>query len=328
MSKYTKALEKLQEERDQAKAAGSDGSPGLRLPAHEDEAVDNVSSFERGITTIKNTNPDSRLIMLRFPDSMLAEQYRMFRTSLKAQLTKQQAQVILVSSSIHSEGKTVTATNLALSLAENGEARVALIDADLRRGNISDYMGFGDKKKGLTELLREDLNPKQVMCKNSLKNLVIIPRGEATRKSAELVSSSKLQYFIRELRHHFDYIIIDSPPIMSVADAGILGKEVDGVLFVIQVGRTPKSVISHAQVLFKQAGAKMLGYVLTNVEFSSPDYRYYNYYDEYSDEGRNRAHYHFKRAGFNLKDMEERFQGWWEKAVLKKERTKNTEQRL
>ncbi len=111
-------------------------------------------------------------------------------------------------------------------------------------------------------------------------------------------------------------------PIMSVADAGILARETDGVLFVIQVGRTPKSVIAHAHQLFKQSGARIFGYVLTNVEFQSADYRYNNYYtygEEETQVGlKEKTQYHLKEAGWNFKNLEERFNHWWARNVLKK----------
>jgi capsular exopolysaccharide synthesis family protein len=328
MSKFTKALEKIQETREEPKPELKKESVS-KYPAMEDMR-ERVPFLDR-ITTVRNTIPDNRLIMMRFPDSMIAEQYRMLRTSLKSQLTQQQAKVILICSSIHSEGKTVSASNLAVSLAENGDAKVALVDADLRRGKVAEYFGFGKDRAGLTELLSDEhMSPRQVMLRGALKNLFVIPRGAIAKKPSDLCSSNKFQILIAELRAHFDYVIIDAPPIMSVADAGILAKETDGIVFVIQVGRTPKSVIAHSHSLLKQAGTKMLGYVLTNVEFQSADYRYYsNYYygDEPDRPGKNglreKTRVHMKKAGWGLKNVEEKFNDWWDRAVLKKHHGSN-----
>ena len=325
MSKFTKALEKIQENREEPRQDVKKESPAPKYP-QMDDVQERVPFLDR-VTTVRNTIPDNRLIMMRFPDSMIAEQYRMLRTSLKSQLQQQQAKVILMCSSIHSEGKTVSASNLAVSLAENGDAKVALIDADLRRGKVAEYFGFGKDRAGWTELLSDEhMSPRQVMLRGALKNLFIIPRGAIAKKPSDLCSSHKFQILIAELRAHFDYVIIDAPPIMSVADAGILAKETDGILFIIQVGRTPKSVIAHSHLLLKQAGTKMLGYILTNVEFQSADYRYYsNYY--YGDEPdrparknglREKTRVHLKKAGWGLKNVEEKFNDWWDRAVLKK----------
>lgn len=320
MSKFTKALEKIQEEKE-AKFPPLEKTPGLKLPPAGDRP-DSVSYWERGIATLKNSAPDNRVVTMRFPDSIVSEQYRMLRTALQAQLAKEGAKVILISSSIHSEGKTLTAANLAVSLAENADCQVALVDADLRRGKVADYLGLG-KRPGLSNFLSDGLTPKQVMVRNSLKNLLIIPRGEIAKKPSELVSSQKFHLLLTELRTRFDYILIDAPPIMSVADAGILAREADGILFIVQVGRTPKSVIAHAHQLFKQAGGRILGYVLTNVEYQSPEYRYYKYYyskEEDPTSFKNKTQYRLKNAGWSFKNLEEKFNRWWEKRVLQKRR--------
>jgi capsular exopolysaccharide synthesis family protein len=313
MSKYTKALDK---DEDVEKMSSK---KSLKLPP-TDDLRESLSFWERGVTVLKNTDAHNHIVTLNFPNSVLAEQYRMLRTSLKAQFIKEGAKVILVSSSIHGEGKTVTSTNLAVSLAEDEDIKIALIDADLRRGKIADYLGFDKKRPGLSHFLTSEMDPKQVMVRNAIPNLLVIPRGEVMKKPSELVSSRKFHYLVKELRTHFDYIIIDAPPIMSVADASILAREADGVLFVIQAGRTPKTVVAHAQLLFKQAGIKLFGYVMTNVEFQSADYRYYNYnYEESSAQlsFREMALFHLKEVGRNFREFEQKFNEWWQKKVLK-----------
>ncbi len=327
MSKFTKALEKIQDDREETRGAKANGAvkkeSHLKLPSAEEMSSSERTPYWERMTTVKNTIPDNKVVMLRFPDSMIAEQYRMLRTSLKAELGKTSAKVIMVSSSIHSEGKSVSATNLAVSLAETGDAKVALIDADLRRGKVGEYLGMTNDRPGLSEFLSEELSPKQVMVRGALKNLYVMTRGKVPKKPSELISSHKYHVLITELRTHFDYVIIDAPPIMSVADAAILGREADGVLFVIQIGRTPKSVIAHSHLLFKQANLKMFGYVLTNVEYQSADYRYYsNYYYGEDLEARNslkeKTRRQLKKAGWGFRTVEDKFNTWWDKAVLKK----------
>lgn len=327
MSKFTKALEKIQDDREETRGAKPNGAvktaSGIKVPSAEEMAVNDRTPYWERMTTVKNTIPDNKIVMLRFPDSMIAEQYRMLRTSLKAEIGKHSAKVIMVSSSIHSEGKSVSATNLAVALAETGDAKVALIDADLRRGKIGEYLGMTNDRPGLSEFLSEELSPKQVMVRGALKNLYIMTRGKVPGKPSELISSHKYHVLMSELRTHFDYVIVDAPPIMSVADAGILGREADGVLFIIQIGRTPKSVIAHSHLLFKQANLRMFGYVLTNVEYQSADYRYYsNYYYGEDLEARNtlkeKTRRQMKKAGWGFRAVEDKFNGWWDKAVLKK----------
>ncbi|OGW86074.1 MAG: hypothetical protein A3C35_04100 [Omnitrophica bacterium RIFCSPHIGHO2_02_FULL_46_11] len=328
MSKFSKALEKLQQERQEKTAVLEKRNPSFEIPEGAEEAP---VSWGRGIPTIRNAKPDTRIVTYHYPTSVLTEQYRMLSHNLKTQLDKEGAKVLLVSSSIHGEGKTVTATNLALALTEIGNSKVALIDADLRRGKVGEYLGLEKKLPGLSTFLANGLNVKQAMVRNSIENLVIMPSGEVTNNPTSLLGSQKFRVMIAELRNHFDYILVDSPPIMSVADAGILGRDTDGLLMIIQAGRTPKSVIAHANILFKQAGIKMLGYVLTNVEFQSSDYRYYYYaYDQNAEEDENKSFLQrvstfkdntisrLRNFGSNLENKEHQFNEWWEKRILKK----------
>lgn len=330
MSKFTKALEKLQEERKSETTLSEKQSPNFAIP----ESVEGSSvSWERGIQTVRNAKPDTRIVAYHFPSSLLTEQYRMLSHNLKTQLLQNGAKVILVSSAIHGEGKTITATNLAIALTEMGNSKVALIDADLRRGRVSEYLGLTKGLPGLSGFLTNGLSVKQALVRNSIENLVVVPSGDATHNPASLLGSQKFRVLLTELRNHFDYILVDSPPILPVADAGILGRDTDGLLMVIQTGRTPKSVIAHANILFKQAGIKMLGYVLTNVEFQSADYRYhyYHYYQnaEETQKGfwdrvlalKDQALFHCKRLGPILEKKEQQFNQWWQRIIKRSEKT-------
>ena len=133
MSKFSKALEKIQKSRESKTAVLEGRVPNFEIPENAEE---NLGSWDRGIAVAKNARPDMRIVTYHYPTSVLTEQYRMLSHNLKTQLDKQGAKVILVSSAVHSEGKTVTATNLALALTEMGNAKVALGDADLSRGKV------------------------------------------------------------------------------------------------------------------------------------------------------------------------------------------------
>ncbi len=328
MSKFSKALEKIQQEREKQNAPSEKKNPSYEIPETAEELA---ASWDRGIPVAKNAKPDTRIVTYHYPTSVLTEQYRMLSHNLKTQIDREGAKVILVSSSVHSEGKTVTSTNLALALTEMGNSKVVLIDADLRRGKVGEYLGLKKDTPGLSNFLSNGLSVKQAMVRNSVENLVIIPCGELTNNPSGLLGSQKFKNMIAELRNHFDYIIVDSPPIMAVADAGILGRDTDGLLMVIQSGRTPKSVIAHANILFKQAGIKMLGYVLTNVEFQSADYRYYYYsYDQDPEEAVNKTFMdkvndfkdktvgQIKKIGPVLEQKEQQLNQWWENRFSKK----------
>ncbi len=323
MSKFSEALGKIQEQGRRPEPRRE--KPVKEVPAYRgaEAGASRLPAWDTGIKTLKNTKPEATIVTNRFPNSLITEQYRMLRTSLKAQCVKDGVQVIMVSSSLHSEGKSVTATNLAMSLAEDENLKVCLIDADLRKGKIHDYLGFGKDQKGLSHLLEENLSPKEVLVRSLCPNLCVIPRGYIPKNPSSVIGSERFRILLAELRTMFDYIVVDAPPIMSVADPGIIARDVDGVLFIIQIGRTPKTMIAHSNMLFKQAGARMLGYVLTNVEYQNSEYRYYNnYYEAYEENTpkfKDRAKFHLKRVGMSLEQNESRFNRWWHKAVLKRE---------
>ncbi|MDD5218219.1 MAG: CpsD/CapB family tyrosine-protein kinase [Candidatus Omnitrophica bacterium] len=335
MSKFTKALEKIQSTRNNAEAEDAVATAVKDLPDYEMEKEVEMRepSWERGVRRIKNTTPDKRIVHYHFPTSVITEQYRSLRTNLKTRLAEEQAKVILVSSSINGEGKTITAINLAYSFAEASGCRIALVDADLRRGRVASYLSLGKDLPGLSDYLKDpETTVKEVMVRNSLENLFVIPRGNVLQHPAELVSSEKFRNLIGELKKHFDYVIVDAPPIMSVSDAAIFGRECDGLVMVIQSGRTPKTVIAHAHELFKQAGLRMFGYVLTNVEFHSADYRYYRYYDYYadgpenSDDFKSKCGRFMKRLGLQMENHEEKFGDWWQKRLSTKRKGRGMRQ--
>jgi len=321
MSKFSEALNKIQEQRE-----GEGDVEKLKKTAsayaNAEEMPGRQPSWDVGIQHVKNNKPDLSIVTYHFPNSLISEQYRMLRTSLKNKIQADGVQVIMVSSSVHSEGKSVTSANLALALAEEEGVRVALIDGDLRRGKMHHYFGLGEGVRGLSNILTEDINPKLAIYRNSKTNFVVIPRGEVPKQPSGLISSQKFRLLIAELRTHYHYIIIDAPPIMSVADPGIMARDTDGVLFIIQVGRTPKSMIAHASQLFKQTGAKVLGYVLTNVEYQSADYKYYrDYYQHYENADKKGIKHHtklqMKKAGYGIENAESKFNKWWSHKVLK-----------
>ncbi len=321
MSKFTKALEKIQEEKDlqQSKeAVTKPGKPNYSMPKELEEPV---RFWDWNFPSIKNAKPDPRVVTHHYPNSLVSEQYRMMRTNLKTYAEKEGGKVFLISSSIHGEGKTLSSVNLALSMAEIENARVALIDGDLRRGKVADYLGLGKGLPGLADVLSGDIRMKQAFVKNSLDNLLIMPRGKIIKNTSELVASQKFRMFVAEVRRHFDYVLIDSPPILSVVDASLMAPETDGLFMVIQSRKTPKPVLSQAHHLFGQAGVKMLGYILTNVEYQSADTRYYYHKYYYVEEVSKKREFEerfrltMKKAEEKFLDLEAKFNAWWDRKL-------------
>jgi capsular exopolysaccharide synthesis family protein len=217
---------------------------------------------------------DPRLISFYEPKSTLAEQYRSLRTNLAAIESKAPIKAITITSSIHAEGKSITALNLAFAMAQDiGEKSILLVDADLRRGRIHKYLGF-EAEIGLANLISNGAHMEDALVSINQPNLTILPAGKAPHNPAELLGSAKMKTLVDSLKAKYDFIIFDAPPIIPVTDAGLLGAHTDGVILVIQAERTQKGVIDHGQSLLRQAQAKILGCIITNIQYHIPAYIY------------------------------------------------------
>lgn len=217
---------------------------------------------------------DPRIVTFHDPQATVAEQYRSLRTNLQALSTGKPLKALTITSSIHSEGKTITAINLAVSMAKDMDKKsILLVDGDLRRARLTKYLGIASEA-GLSELILNGTNLDEALLNIGIENLTILPAGKIPHNPSELLGSSKLKGLIANLKSKYDYIIFDSPPIVSVTDAGVLGSQTDGVIMVVQANRTQKGVVKHAEALLKQAHAKIIGCVLTNIQYHIPAYIY------------------------------------------------------
>ena len=282
MSKITKALEKAARDRRRAKeehaTVSANAAEAALLPA--------------GLEPVREAGPiriDPHIVAASDPQSPIAEQYRILRTNLQSIKKFPDVRTLLVTSSVRGEGKTVTAINLALTLAQQEGARVLLIDADLRRGMLPRWLGF-EAQRGLSTALSNGLALDDLIVRLQKPALSILPAGPAPEHPAELLGSQNMKRLIERVRAEYDLIVIDSPPVLPVADPGILGQLVDGVLFVIRSGRTQQRVVLQAHASLMQAKVRVLGSVLTHVEHYIPGYyRYYHYYRYGEKQGNGRS---------------------------------------
>jgi polysaccharide biosynthesis transport protein len=206
----------------------------------------------------------------------LAEAYRNLRSSIMFMSPgEKQPRTILVTSAIPRDGKSMTATNLAVMLARSG-ARVLLVDADLRRGRIHKQFAVPDAP-GLTEVLGERQSWTSVVTHDSVPNLSIVPRGTAPRHPGELFVKSVKQQFLKEAGGQYDFILLDSTPVMAADDVSNLVPFVDGVLMVVRANYTSGRVARAALDLLYLRKAKVLGIVFNGVSSSGGDYYYYKY---------------------------------------------------
>jgi polysaccharide biosynthesis transport protein len=213
------------------------------------------------------------------PRSSLAEAYRSLRTALQFSTSRGAPRTLVVTSCTKSEGKSTSAFSTALALSQLGK-RVLLVDADMRNPTVHKMFG-GDHSSGLSNMLSSEVDPIGVTRTTEFPNLFYISAGPLPPNPAELLSGNQLQKLLSPSFTAFDHIVIDAPPIMGIADAIILCKQVEATLFVIESSSTRKTSIRNALKRLHQAGAHPLGAVLTKLPSSASLYGYdaaYYYY--------------------------------------------------
>lgn len=223
------------------------------------------------------------LIVHSDPRSPRAESFRTLRTNLQFlsvnDSDQQHAQTYVISSAGASEGKSTTSANLALALAETG-SRVLLIDADLRMPAIAKYMGI-EGGVGLTDILIGKVEVADVLQRWGRDELYVLPSGKIPPNPSELLGSRAMDELLEVASEYFDYVIIDSPPILLVTDAAVVGKRTNGVLLIAASASTRKQSLSGAVNSLIAAGGKLRGIVMTMLPTKGPDSYAYGAYGAY-----------------------------------------------
>jgi succinoglycan biosynthesis transport protein ExoP len=220
------------------------------------------------------------LNVLTSPKSQFAEALRSLRTSLLLSTTGKPPKYILFTSSTPSEGKTTISTNTACILAQGG-TKVLLIDADLRRPNVHPKFGLSSKV-GLSTLLTGGTTFEETIQQvPEVPSLDVIASGPVPPFPSELLSSQAMQTILTNAAETYEYIVIDSPPVLSVTDGVILARNADAVVLVVRFGKSNKNIIRRARDLLIRAGAPMAGIVLNAVDINSPEYQGYYGQSEY-----------------------------------------------
>ncbi|MCB0354562.1 MAG: polysaccharide biosynthesis tyrosine autokinase [Bdellovibrionales bacterium] len=266
------------------------------VPSFELEGIgteENVGEGERSVrdrnvsgTALAPTESPSgsslpSIAFLSEPKSLAAEAYRTIRTGILLSQAGEPPRTLVVTSAESSEGKTTTALNLAASLASAG-GRVVIVDCDLRRPSVGRKFSLDPALPGLVEFLTGQASMQEISLNHLVRRITVIPSGRIPPNPAELLGSVEMRKFLDELARNFDYVVLDSPPILPVTDSAILSRYVDGVIFVVKGGETPKQVIADAKKRLEAVGARILGTVLNDIDVNSGDYYYYNrYYSRY-----------------------------------------------
>jgi protein-tyrosine kinase len=220
---------------------------------------------------------EDRPLLTAQPNSFAEEQFRKLRTQILLH-SPNPPHTILVTSSVPSEGKTMVAFNLAVSLSREIQKKIILIDGDLRKPSI--YLNQYRNSKGLSNFLTNQASLPEILLDSEIENLRIITAGSLTRKSPELIGSKKMWELLRSLRELGDdtYIIIDSPPIIATSEPTLLSKMVDGIVLVVMGGRTPKEAVRRSVKSIDRQ--KIVGIVLNQIDLMPSSY-YSHYYYRY-----------------------------------------------
>jgi polysaccharide biosynthesis transport protein len=214
------------------------------------------------------------------PKSQISEAFRALRTSLLLSQAEHPPQVILVTSALPREGKTTSAVNLAVTLAQLGD-RTLLLDSDLRKPGIRRALNLTiGKETGLSSYLAGVATLDEIIFPHpTIDNLATVMTGPVPPSPADLLSSRRMREAISALRLRFKFIVIDSPPVMAATDAVIVSSLTDGVLLVVRSGETPREAFTRTRDLLGAVKSRILGVVLNAVDSSAPDYYYsYRYY--------------------------------------------------
>jgi polysaccharide biosynthesis transport protein len=222
------------------------------------------------------------MIALRSPKSQAAEAYRALRSSILLSRSDAPPKVISITSTFPAEGKSTTSINVATVLAQKG-ARVLLIDADMRRSSLHQKMKLR-LHPGLSGVLTHTATLEEAMVQvEDLPTLYLLPAGAVPPYPAELLGSTAMKELLTKAGEQFDYVIVDTPPVLTVTDGIVVASETDVTLLVFRAGETSKHALRRSRDLLLRSRAKIGGVVLNAVDLAGPDYYYYYGNSKYND---------------------------------------------
>ncbi len=271
MSRIEKTLEKTTVS---GKLNNTRGAGGETMPA-------SVEPRRMKKMSLSSTHPC--IITYHEPDSPVSEEYRKLKTILLNMTRDNFRNTLMVTSALSGEGKSITSTNLAIMLARDYGQTVLLIDADLRRPSLHEYLGL-ENSIGLTDCLEDHVDIGKAIVKTGIQKLSFLSAGKKPADPAELLSSQRMKDFLAEVKHRYRdrYILLDTPPILLFAETHAISMLVDGVLAVVKEGvASVKGVRQMFEIL---KGSSVLGIIYNDASAASLDGRYHHYY-----------HYYYKR---------------------------------
>ncbi len=263
MSRIEEALEKATKLREDEK--------GLKIVENNYSQTDVLDGFKAEIS-LEIENP--YLVTVKEPDSLISEEFRKLK-SMVVKLTKMGdfQNTLVVTSTFGKEGKSITALNLAITLAQEYDHTVLLVDADLRHPSIHEYIGV-HPEVGLSDCLENGVDVGEALIKTGIGKLAILPSGRKVSNPVELLSSGRMKELIKELKQRYSdrYIIIDMPPVLPFAEVHSVGSIVDGIIYVVKEGVVSLNNLKDALNVLKDAN--ILGLVYNGVESYHHNGRY------------------------------------------------------
>lgn len=226
-----------------------------------------------------NSSDHPELLINADGQSPLSESYRHLRTAVLLSTAGHAPKSLLVTSSLPGEGKTTTAVNTAIALAQTG-ARVVVVDADMRRPRLRSIFGFSGRL-GLSSILSNDISEAEMLefvSTDDNTGLSVLTSGPIPPNPAELLGSDQMRRLLATLQAEFTHVVVDSPPLTSFTDGVLISTMVDGVLLVVHGGKSSRHIVRRSRQLLQDVGAKILGVVLNNLSVQSHDYYYYQRY--------------------------------------------------
>ncbi|WP_305046474.1 XrtA-associated tyrosine autokinase [Geoalkalibacter sp.] len=280
MSRIEKALEKAIQKRSQETLDGftPSAAPEARVPAGSHKAHLDYAAFEQVPRPLVN-NPC--LITATQPSSPISEQYRKLKSLLiKMTRSEKSRNSVLVTSTVGGEGKTVTALNLAITLAQEYDHTVLLVEADLRRPTIMNYLGL-QAGIGLADCVLDGLDVGEALVKTGIGKLSVLPAGRPVKDPVEVFSSVRMAKLLAEVKSRYSdrFVIIDSTPLLPFAEGHILAGLVDSVIFVARQDYTPFDKLKEALASLKTPN--LLGVVCNDIDGGITGTGYYGYYGYY-----------------------------------------------
>lgn len=238
----------------------------------KEKQQERTASLIKDEVLYRGNNIDKNLVALLKPQSFETEQFKILRTNLLFPASGRSPRSIMVTSAVPGEGKSFVSSNLAISIAQSIQEYVLLIDCDIRRPCVHTRFGFG-KVPGLSDHLVRGTSLNSLILKTAVNKLSILPGGRPPHNPSELLSSQQMSKLLQEVKNRYSdrYIVIDSPPPKLTAESAAISRQVDGVLIVVEHGRTPRNmVLDLMEIMGKD---KILGVILNKL-----DMRFTNYY--------------------------------------------------